>query len=210
MALQRNRSIIKKIDRVISTIWDIAKKNSTPNENIVILEISEVTGISPKEVSLCLHLISDYGQYVTGSISEQNTRLYTAIQINEDINVYYRYSEFPEASSLLALDEIKNQTQPQEYFKDDEILTIGWQLDRLREEFKNGICVLQTGQEIIWTDNQEDIAEMKIQLSKLSKKNWFQLFIGKLFSKGIDKLFFEPLFEKIKNFVDPAISGLLN
>lgn len=213
VALQRNRSIVKKIDAVVAAIWIIVQRDSKLGENVIILEVSELTGIPFKEVSLCIHLISDYGQYINSANVEDNTKMYRAVQFT-DVNILYRYKEFPGTASLIKLDDMKKQAFEGEYFNDDEMLQLGWKIDEvindLRIKLENGINELKAGQEIIWTDVRDDISELKPLMSKLTKKQWLQTFIGKLVMYGIEKTVFGPIVGKIQDFIGPTVKGLLN
>lgn len=73
MALQKNKSILKKIDTVIFVMRDIIMKD-TRIDDIPMASVAEKTEFIPKEISFYFKLGTGYVVQLFGQIQQANAR----------------------------------------------------------------------------------------------------------------------------------------
>lgn len=141
-------------------------------------------------------LYSNYGKFI--EVSEllqdyQETSLDEAIDLGKALEskgyVNVSYSKSNSAVSITSLgreyvednifQEIKYE--PSDMISKEEQREFSKKLDEVIERLKN----LELGQQIIYDDIIEDINDLKSLLNVLGKKDWKQLFLGKLFDAGL-------------------------
>lgn len=69
-------------------------------------------------------------------------------------------------------------------FSAEDILIVNSKLDELLEKFKS----IELGQQVTYNDVIYEFEDLKVLAKKLNKKNWFEVFQGKLIAIGLGKL----------------------
>jgi hypothetical protein len=203
VALEKNYSILDKSNSVVQAIRQIILTDSK-KEAISLKEIEEITKLSNQEVSLILHLIRDYGQFYNGSSSDNNTTIFRKIDIRGNDTIFYEYIQFPGIEKLIQLKVDKPRFEPAEEFTKEEMLSLNNKIDQMFDDLRS----LKVGQEIIWTDVIAELAELK-NLYSLNKKNWRQLFTGKLTEMVTSGIITETVSKKIVEYINPIVDKLL-
>ncbi len=208
MALEKNRSIARKIDTVVNAIKQKLFEPSSTFE-IDLTEIATTTNLPLHEVMfICSHLIKDYTRLFTGFKNEAGFLLYkTVVAGDNNMETLYNFNEYLGIEKLLYLRSLKQEkNSTDEYFNESEIITISDQIDKLisyivessadNESYRNEIIA--------------ELSEMKPLLPKLKKKNWKETFIGKLVVNQLVKYLLDPLVKKIIDFSDSHIRHFIN
>jgi predicted transcriptional regulator len=103
---------------------------------------------------------------------------------------------------------IETNTSDRSVFTDGEIKKMNDKLDRMNELLKKELDVLKNGQEVIYTDVLNELGELR-QYYNLPKKNWRQMFSGKLGEMVAGGVVSETLSKKIVELINPAVDKLL-
>jgi hypothetical protein len=203
IALQKEFIILEKINKTISAIRDIILKDYE-KRNIEIIEIVEKCALSVEEVNICLRLVRDYGTFYSGSSYITDSTILKSIDIGGSDAIYYEYIQFLGIEQLIILKSYQYYGQPGEEFTVDEMMEMSRKLDSLFQELQT----LKLGQEIIWTDVLNELNELKAHYS-LNKKNWKQLFAGKIVDMVTSGVISETVSKKLVEFINPFVGKLL-
>lgn len=204
VALEKNYLIIEKINSVIYAIRSTILSNHEIR-NIQLMEITEKTDLGIAEITLCLQFAQEFGTFYTSSASDSESHIMKSIDVGGNDNVFYTYIQFQGIEYLVAAKPYSSQTIKGETFTINEIISMNQRLDEVLKDLQT----LKTGQEIIWTDFLKEIDELK-ELYSLPKKNWKQLFIGKVVEMVTSGVISETVSKSIVEAIQPNIGKLLN
>lgn len=203
VALEGAFEILVKINKVVFAIRDIILKDHT-KRNITISEIAEGCSMTEHDISLSLQLIRDYGTFYTGTGFDADCTFFKSIDVGGSDAVYYSYIQFPGIEQLIVLKTYQSYAQIGEEFSFDEMTAVSQKLDTVLQELQT----LKAGQEIIWTDLLNELNELKAHFS-LSKKNWKQLYFGKIVDMVGSGIISETVSKRIAEIINPTLSKLL-
>jgi hypothetical protein len=203
IALEGSFAILDKINKVIFSIRDVILMDHA-KRNISISEIAERCTMTVHEISLSLQLIRDYGTFYTGTGFDTDCTFFKSIDVGGSDAVYYSYIQFPGIEQLIILKSYQSFARPGEEFTFDEMTAMSQKLDKVLQELQ----VLKAGQEVIWTDVVNELNELKAHFS-LGKRNWKQLFLGKMMDMVVSGVISETLSKRIAEVVNPTLSKLL-
>lgn len=89
-------------------------------------------------------------------------------------------------------------------FTENEKQEMNSKLDQILEQ----LAKVHVADEVIWTDMKEDFEELR-SLYGLNKRNWRQLFIGKLTEWTVGGVVSETVSKQIVEFINPVAKNLL-
>lgn len=203
IALQQDYSFLGKINKVVMCIRDIILTDNQ-KRNILISELVEKSSLTAEEISLSIRLIRDYGEFYSGAGFDNESTLFKSIDIGGADKIYYEYLRFPGIEKLLVVKAWQFYSQPGEEFTIDEMASMSEKLDSVLKDLET----LKAGQEIIWTDMVNELNELKSHF-KLTKKNWKQLFAGKLMDMVASGVISETISKEIVDAFKPVVGKLL-
>lgn len=204
IALQKNKNFLKRIDTVINCIQQIILAD-TKIQDIDLTDVEQRIKLPIKEISMILRLTGDYSHFYKGAAGIHNSLQLKSIHLGNERDVFYNYKEFPGIENLILLKNSEEEYEKEEKFNYKERIALDKKLDNLGKE----IFDLKLGQEIILADVMKELDELK-SLYNLSKKNWRQIFFGKLTEMVMSGVVSETASKKIVELIIPQIKKLLN
>ena len=166
---------------------------------------NEVDGISEGEISLIENLIIDAAEDITGvkpkqeiwekahgycSKNEDKKNEWTSQQIEyfkwmkHWFSLSRTYLNYLAGFQKEVFSESTIYKNHDERFTDSERQAVSRSLEAISKQLQE----LKFGQELIYNDLSDDIESLKNLMKFLSKKDWFQLFKGKLLDAGLGTL----------------------
>lgn len=117
------------------------------------------------------------------SIGDKESAFYVMPDLDEGLGPA---GHFIEKSNLIPQEEFGSLSfeKPVEGFSVDESRVIFDRLDELMEKLQK----LEIGLQLTYDDLNSEISELKDLVTKLNKKNWFEMLQGKMVSIGLGKL----------------------
>jgi hypothetical protein len=203
IALEKNYSIIEKIDNVIISLRNLILEDPS-KRTFETSEISERCRLSPSDITIALHLSREYGTFFSGHGSDSGTTIFKTVDVGGSDAIFYQYVNFQGIEKLFIQKSSQKFTQPLEEFTEDEIEMLNAKLDGVLEDLSK----LKAGQEVIYTDVLKEIEELKY-LYSLGKKNWRQLFKGKFIEMAASGLVSETVSKRIADIINPVINNLI-
>jgi hypothetical protein len=208
VALQKSRTVLKKIDKVVAEIWSIILQN-TSTEQVEFSQVNTNTGLSIQEISFHFKLAGHYARLWRGGSYVDNTLQMQNIVIGGDMEIFHAYKEYPGIENLILVKELTESRRQLERFNFTEIMEVSggldqfkaWLLQHAADERNN----LIEHQRITMHVLAEEIEELKEMLPGTPKKLFFETVAGKILTKGFDKMVLNTIFEKIKLLTLPYI-----
>lgn len=183
IALDKSRAVVAKIDKLKKTIWNLVQEY-VKGELVEMEVIAGKADLSEKEASFLFTFVEEVGLYHSGSTNVDQTLRYKAISVKDNLNLFYNYNEYPGITKLVLAKYAAVQIVQPEYFTESEIIGMNYFLEKLQLDIRgyldNKFEHIEMGQRASLEIMREEIDEMKLLLYKLSKKNWFETFAGKL------------------------------
>jgi hypothetical protein len=173
VALERKTLIVKKINRAVFATRDYVLKNIKSKE-VNMVDVAASTNFPHAEFCFYFQLASEYIHLYTGSSSDDRSSRLKRITVGEK-PIFYNYREFDGIEKRILLESHKAHVFEDEYFSIDEKLFLNYKIDNAIEQLK----LLEVGQEVIYTDIMNELADLK-ESYDLPKRKWWQLFLGKV------------------------------
>lgn len=213
MALQKNSTVIKKIDKMMGAIWQIILEDPKA-EMIQVSRITVDTGLSEKEASFLFHIVDEITQYHTGSNNVENSLQYSSISVKDNLDIYQKYKEFPGIVALVISQLSAQGKTPLVYFNEGEIIEISQRLDQLKEaiirRLDNHVQVLEEKQRTGLQELHDELDELKPLLHTTPKKLWYETLVGKMTMKGLEKIAWDYVLPKFIELGKPLVKGFLH
>lgn len=213
IALDKKRTVVPRIDKMMTAIWEIVRSSPT-NDFVPFSVIAKKIRVSEKEAAFLFFLMEEADLYHSGSKNVEQTLRYEAISVKDNLQLYYKYNEYPGITKLLS-DKYAAQAQmEQEWFTHQEVHKMELQLGKTQTSILAYIDKKLGQLDVAQVKGLEELAaemdELKGLLKTQSKKHWYETFFGKIWMKGLDKILLEPMFQKILEIGKPFVKGLID
>lgn len=133
-------------------------------------------------------------------------------QLNELGRAYYEHQKTKtvrsHSNAHTFVVNIETTHADQSVFTEGEIKKMNEKLDRMNELLKKELDGLKSGQEVIYIDILNEFEELR-QYYNLPKKNWRQMFSGKLGEMVASGIVSETFSKRIVELINPAVERFL-
>jgi len=200
IAVEKNLKFVRKCDVVIRAIKTMILEQQKIDK-ISAEEIIQVTGYSVPDVFMILKSINEVGNFYHRSDFESNSRVIKSIDLSGNDRVFYQYLQYSSIEKMIIEKLGKRTNHEREYFTETDKLVLNSKIDEVLENLSS----LKAGQEVLF----EELTELK-SMYLLSKKNWRQLFIGKLNEMVASGIISEVVSKRIAEVVNPVFDNIIS
>jgi hypothetical protein len=201
-ALDPETDILNKIDLTACAIRQLILKD-VDRHDLPITEISEITGYTTLHTSFYINLLSLVGHFNNGGSFEKDFQVFKTIRVGGSEKSFNNYMGYPGIEMLIMNSLRSYGPQPGAGFSHQEIFVANQKLDQIIELI--GAKFEENNLEMLEIRN--NINDMRNHFS-LPKKNWWQMFLGKLGEMTVSGIISETLSKKIISIFSGVIHRL--